>query len=145
MNIAIHRSVFTTVGSFDEEIGYAEDIDFCWRAIDAGYKVRHVPEAEVTHDWGNTREDLKRTFRYGIGRTKLYQKHPDHWRNLLGNDVMVLFYPAYLLGLPLTIFFWPYPLLLLVPIFHNIDHRPFRTVGYHIVYGLGVLRGLRTP
>ena len=74
----------------------------------------------------------------------MYQKHPDHWRNLLGNDVMVLFYPAYLLGLPLQ-FFWPYPLLLLVPIVRNIDQRPFRTVGYHIIYGLGVLRGLRKP
>jgi GT2 family glycosyltransferase len=145
MNMAIHRSVFTTVGTFDEDIGYAEDIDFCWRALDAGYRLRHVPEAEVAHDWGTTREDLKRTYRYGIGRTKLYQKHPDHWRNLLGNDVMVLFYPAYLLGLPLTILFWPYPLLLLVPIVRNIDQRPFRTVGYHIIYGLGVLRGLRKP
>ena len=38
MNMAIHRSVFTTVGTFDEDIGYAEDIDFCWRALDAGYK-----------------------------------------------------------------------------------------------------------
>jgi len=145
MNMAVHRTVFETIGNFDELLGYAEDIDFCWRATDAGYKLRYIPEAEVIHNWGDTREDLRRTYRYGIGRAKLYQKHRDRWRNLFNNDIMVVSYPAYVLGLPLTLFFWPYPLLILIPIIRNIDKRPFRTVGYHVVYGLGVLRGLRKP
>ncbi len=145
MNMAIHRQVFDTVGTFDEELGYAEDIDLCWRATDAGYRLLYIPEAEVIHNWGDTREDLRRTYRYGIGRAKLYRKHRRRWRNLFTDDIMALSYTGYLLGLPLTIVFWPYPLFLLVPLLRNIGHRPFRTVGYHIVYGLGVLRGLRKP
>ena len=143
INLAVRKDVLRTVGPFDETIGFAEDIDFSWRATDRGYRIRQVSQATVIHYWGNVREDLRRTYRYGIGRAQLYKKHPNRWPNLFRDDSHALVYPAYLAGLPLTLVFWPYPLLLLIPLVVNKDSRPIHTVGHHLVYGLGVLRGLR--
>lgn len=76
MNVAFRRDVFSRVGAFDEALGYAEDFDFAWRARDAGLAIRYEPAAVVRHHFGDTSEDLPRAFRYGVGRVRLYRKHP---------------------------------------------------------------------
>ena len=44
------RQAFDELGGFDEAyFMYAEDIDLCWRAKQAGWKVNYVPGAVVTH------------------------------------------------------------------------------------------------
>jgi N-acetylglucosaminyl-diphospho-decaprenol L-rhamnosyltransferase len=44
------RQAFDELGGFDEAyFMYAEDIDLCWRAKQAGWKVKYVPVATVTH------------------------------------------------------------------------------------------------
>ena len=47
------RTAFEQVGGFDEAyFMYAEDVDLCWRVGRAGWGVRYVPTAEVTHQQG---------------------------------------------------------------------------------------------
>jgi len=40
---------------------------------------------------------IKRTFRYGEGRTRLYKKHPHRWKNLFGYDITILIYSLYII------------------------------------------------
>lgn len=142
INLAFTREAFGTIGRFDERFDYGSDVDFSWRAADKGYKVRYIPQAVVAHDWGKTSEDTKRAYRYGIARARLYKKHPRRYRQLFGQDITALIYPLYILGLPLTFFFWPYPLLIVVPLLKNIRTQPHRVLQKHLVYGCGVLREL---
>ena len=51
-NIAFHREAFDAIGGFDESFAFGSDIDFSWRLVDAGYRIRTVPDAVVRHDWG---------------------------------------------------------------------------------------------
>jgi hypothetical protein len=43
------------------------------------------------------------------------------------------------LGLPLTIWIWPYPLLLIIPMLKNFDQKPIDVVRKHLVYAVGEL------
>jgi len=46
------REVVEQVGGFDEAyFMYSEEVDWCWRARQAGWRVYYVPQAEVVH-WG---------------------------------------------------------------------------------------------
>ncbi len=46
----VRHQAFEEMGGFDESyFMYAEDIDLCWRAHQAGWKVLYVPAAVVTH------------------------------------------------------------------------------------------------
>ncbi len=51
----VRRSAFFSVGGFDEAyFMYVEDLDLCWRLRRAGWAVRYVPAAEVTHEQGRS-------------------------------------------------------------------------------------------
>lgn len=47
----IKRDLFNTIGFFDEGygVGYREEVDLCFRAREAGWKVVSSPKAEVVH------------------------------------------------------------------------------------------------
>jgi len=47
----IKREVIDTIGYFDENfgMGYREEVDYCFRAREAGYKVVSCPSAEYIH------------------------------------------------------------------------------------------------
>lgn len=46
----IKRRVFEKIGFFDENIFmYGEDVDFCWRAKKAGFKIGWTDQAEIIH------------------------------------------------------------------------------------------------
>jgi N-acetylglucosaminyl-diphospho-decaprenol L-rhamnosyltransferase len=48
--MAIRRIAFESVSGFDPSyFMYVEDLDLCWRLHRAGWRVLHLPEAEVTH------------------------------------------------------------------------------------------------
>ena len=48
--LMIRKSVIDKIGLLDEEyFMYGEDLDWCWRAKEAGYKVVYYPSAEITH------------------------------------------------------------------------------------------------
>ncbi len=46
----VHRLVFDRIGLFDESyFMYAEEVDFCWRARTAGFRMAVVPTAKMWH------------------------------------------------------------------------------------------------
>lgn len=48
--LMIRKSVIDKIGLLDEEyFMYGEDLDWCWQAKAAGYKVMYYPKAEITH------------------------------------------------------------------------------------------------
>jgi GT2 family glycosyltransferase len=61
--IFIKREVINTVGMFDEGygMGFREEVDFCFRAREAGYKVVSCPTAEYVHLVSQTHQRLNIT------------------------------------------------------------------------------------
>ncbi|UBU13773.1 glycosyltransferase family 2 protein [Nonomuraea gerenzanensis] len=143
-NLAVRRAVIDEVGGFDETFGYGSDVDFSWRVQNAGHRIRSAGEAVVTHDWGDRRRRLRRSYVYGKARARLYLKHRDRRTQVLRREPMVVVYPLFLLGLPLTLWFPFYPALLLVPAWRNRHNGPVRVLADHLTYGAGVLAELAT-
>jgi cellulose synthase/poly-beta-1,6-N-acetylglucosamine synthase-like glycosyltransferase len=142
MNVAYHRDVLDQLHGFDEQLGFAEDVDFAWRARDAGLRIRFEPSAAIVHDWGEFQEDLSRAFRYGVARVRLYRKHTSRIGNLARSDRYITAYTLYVIALPIALFFPAYLLLLLYPVVKNRGHRPLLTVTYHLIYATGVISEL---
>lgn len=141
-NLAFRREVFDAVGGFDESFAYGSDIDFTWRVTNSGYKIRSVPEAVNRHDWGTGRRRMRRSYVYGMARVKLYRKHGLTLVEIARRDPMVVAYPIFLVGLPLTLVFPVYPALLLIPVWRNRANGPARIIVDHLMYGAGVLAEL---
>jgi GT2 family glycosyltransferase len=56
--LMIRRETTDKIGLLDEQFFmYGEDLDWCWRAKEAGYKVMYFPRAKITH------------FKYGSSQT----------------------------------------------------------------------------
>jgi glycosyltransferase involved in cell wall biosynthesis len=142
MNFAFRRAVFDAVGGFDESFAYGSDVDFSWRLNDIGHKIRCVPDAIIQHDYGTPRRERRRSYAYGKARARLYRKHRARRRHVLRNDPMVVVYPLFLLGLPFTLIFPAYPLLLFIPLWRNRSRKGFRVLVGHLWYGAGVLAEL---
>lgn len=137
-NLAFRRSVWEKVGGFDEKFLYGSDVDFTWRSVDAGYRIRSVADAGVSHDWGTPKEDIKRSFKYGKARADLLTKHPKRVANqLFGESIFIIVYTIWLLGLPLTFMFPWYPLSITILLVRNYRHKPFKTVVSNLIYTLG--------
>jgi len=138
---ALPAMVDDTVGGFDEGFAYGSDTDFSWRVTDAGYRIRGVPDAITMHDTGTPRRQLRRSYLYGKARVRLYRKHRARLRHILRNDPVVVVYPVFLLGLPLTFVYPFYPALLLIPAWRN---RSDGAVGVlkNLTFGAGVLAEL---
>jgi GT2 family glycosyltransferase len=142
INLAFHRKAFEAAGGFDEQFAYGSDVDFSWRLTDLGYRIRGVPDAVVRHDWGTRRRQLRRSYVYGRARARLYRKHRTRLKRVLRDDPMMVVYPAFLLGLPLTLVFPFYPALLLIPAWRNRSDGAVRVLMDHLTYGAGILAEL---
>lgn len=144
-NTAFRRQVFDAIGGYDEGFAYGSDTDFSWRVKDAGYRIRWVPDAVIRHDWGTWRRQLRRHYVYGKARVRLYRKHRVRLRHVLRHDFVVVAYPIFLLGLPLTIVFPFYPALLLIPAWRNRSAGTLgvlNQVAFGVAFGAGVLAEL---
>jgi GT2 family glycosyltransferase len=142
INLAFRRKVFDAVGGFDESFAYGSDLDFSWRLVDSGYRIRSVPAAVVKHDWGTPRRQARRSYQYGRARARLYRKHPARLRRAVREDPVAIMYPLFLLGLPLVFIFPLYPALLLIPAWRNRADGPLTVVVDHLIFGAGVLTEL---
>lgn len=143
INMAFHRQVFDAIDGFDERFSYGSDIDFSWRLVDAGYRIRSVPEAVIIRqDLGSWRRQLRRSYSYGRARARLYEKHRTRMRKIMRTDPIVVVYPAFLLGLPLAVIFPFYPALLLIPAWRNRSLGAARVLTDHLAFGAGVLAEL---
>jgi len=60
----VRREVFETIGGFDQRFFmYEEDLEFCLRAMEAGFAIQYVPEALMYHvGQGSLRKDRKEGF-----------------------------------------------------------------------------------
>lgn len=59
--LAVRRRVIDEIGGFDEDFAfYAQDLDLCQRAADAGWCVGWAPEAVILHHHGATIEQGRR-------------------------------------------------------------------------------------
>jgi hypothetical protein len=146
INLAFRREAFDAVGGFDESFGSAEDIDFTWRLTDVGYRLRWVQDAVVGHDWGTRERQLRRAFFYGKGGARLLRKHPHRFSEATRQNSAPIVYALFLLGLPLTLKWRWYPLLLLWPMWrHRNEELRWLVLLDHLVMGAGVLHELIRP
>lgn len=76
-NMAIWRRAFDQLEGFDARYRQGEDVDLSWRAIDAGLRLAHAPDAVVAYRY---RSDLRRSFRQairmGFASEQLHRAHP---------------------------------------------------------------------
>lgn len=71
-------SAIREVGGFDETMQSGEDVDLCWRLIEAGARLRYEPIALVAHDHRTQLRDwLARKAFYGGSAAPLAVRHPD--------------------------------------------------------------------
>jgi succinoglycan biosynthesis protein ExoA len=77
---AYRRSVFDRIGYFDESFDACEDVDFNYRADQAGLSCYLAWQARVHYHPRHTLGGLFRQLaRYGRGRVRLSRKHPRTW------------------------------------------------------------------
>lgn len=71
-------SALRDVGGFDETLHSGEDVDLCWRLVEAGARLRYEPIALVAHDHRTELRDwLARKAFYGGSAAPLSVRHPD--------------------------------------------------------------------
>ena len=87
LNMALYSTAIEEVGNFDERLGAggpfpgAEDNDFGFRLLEAGYCIRYVPEAVIHHRaWRTAKDYLRLRWGYGLGRGGFYAKYFS-WRD----------------------------------------------------------------
>lgn len=141
-NLAFKKEIWERVGGFDESFLFGSDVDFTWRCVDMGNKIRFISKAVVSHDWGDLNDEIKRSFTYGKARARLLKKHPHRLKSLLGDSLVITAYTIYIIGLPLTFYFWWYPFLIIIAVIKNINDKPFKTVFLNFIYTLGFHKGL---
>lgn len=75
--IICRRTAINDVGGFDETLKSGEDVDLCWRFIEAGARLRYEPIALVGHDHRTQlREWFVRKAFYGTSAAPLAVRHP---------------------------------------------------------------------
>jgi len=72
-SMLIRKKHFLKVGGFDEDFfSYCEDIDFCWRAWQQGFKIFYEPKSVVHHKLGASWKQKKAFATFLIERNRLY-------------------------------------------------------------------------
>jgi len=80
-NLVVTKSAFQAVGGFDPDFQTAgDDVDFCWRLRDAGFRLGFVPGAFVWH-WRrpSLAAFLRQQRGYGKAERLLMAKHPERF------------------------------------------------------------------
>ncbi len=76
--IICRRTTIVEVGGFDETLKSGEDVDLCWRLVEAGARLRYEPIALVAHENRTRMRDwLVRKSFYGEAAAPLTARHPD--------------------------------------------------------------------
>lgn len=75
-NLLVHADAFGAIGGFDPDWRHiGEDVDFCFRARDAGFGLAYCAEAIVEHDAERElRPLLERCFRHGYSVNQAYYR-----------------------------------------------------------------------
>lgn len=80
--LMLRREAWQALGGFDESFYplWFEDVDFCKRARDAGYRILYVPEAYATHSGGHSVRRLSRSSRHAYWYGTLLSYAGKHFR-----------------------------------------------------------------
>jgi glycosyltransferase involved in cell wall biosynthesis len=90
-NFAVRRRVVEALGGWDSTIPAAEDIDFSWRAQQAGFRLGFAPRAVVAYRQRSTaRQVASQSFAYGRSRRRLQSRHRQAIPSRLGPALGVL-------------------------------------------------------
>lgn len=76
--LLVRRAVLDAIGGFDEGFFmYSEELDFCHRAVDAGWQVVYYPHAVITHYEGKSSEQVvaARHSRFFASRVRYVRKY----------------------------------------------------------------------
>jgi mycofactocin system glycosyltransferase len=75
--IICRHGLLSEVGGFDETLKCGEDVDLCWRFVEAGARLRYEPIALVAHDHRTRLRDwfVRKAF-YGESAAPLAVRHP---------------------------------------------------------------------
>jgi GT2 family glycosyltransferase/LmbE family N-acetylglucosaminyl deacetylase len=100
-NMSFRRSALEDIGGFDPRFRMAaDDVDICWRLMDAGYQIGFSPSAVV---WHHRRPSVKAYWRqqvgYGISESILEWKSPNKfnpWGHTLWAGRIYAPYPFFL-------------------------------------------------
>lgn len=128
-NLAVRRDVLVELGGFDAQFRTAgDDVDLCWRLLDAGMNIGYAASAMVWHHRRATvRAYLKQQKGYGCSEAMVHFKHPrrcgtfgrSSWRGIIYGDGAV--------GLP----------LMPAVIYHGrFGLAPYQTIYRHNEFGL---------
>jgi GT2 family glycosyltransferase len=97
------RSIFLALGGFDAEFfAYFEDVDLCWRAWLAGYRVMFVPSSRVYHKLSATMGPFLKPERLLLGERNRLQcmfKNLGLWNLIVAIPVSCFYTLHRLLGL----------------------------------------------
>jgi GT2 family glycosyltransferase len=72
--LAVSRATYDAIGGLDESFGpaYYEDVDWCYRAREAGFGVIYVPQAVLIHREASTAADMSYSATYALQRNRLF-------------------------------------------------------------------------
>ncbi|HXH61671.1 MAG TPA: glycosyltransferase family 2 protein [Fimbriimonadaceae bacterium] len=103
----IRGELIDEIGLLDDDFFmYCEDVDFCRRAWDAGWKVMYLPSAVITHAIGRSSDKAPNRMiaRFHLSMLRYYRKHDLRRASPFARPFMVAF-AACALGLRATIFY----------------------------------------
>ena len=123
-SLAMRKEVLNRIGPLDEDFfsGYYEDVDFCWRARNAGYNVRYTPDSMLVHaESGSFADPIYTAWARLRGRLRFCLKHlpiqdflddflpaeTDYSPTVLAGDSWGQVARAYLEAIPMAIELWP--------------------------------------
>jgi GT2 family glycosyltransferase len=94
--LAFTRTVLETVGYFDDRMFWAEDLDFCLRAQNAGFPVYYLPSARILHYGGESGKTNYRRMIYAqhSSRIEFARKHFGRMAGLALRAAFVVMLPA---------------------------------------------------
>jgi hypothetical protein len=101
-NMAFKRSTLLGLGGFDVQFRQAgDDVDVCWRLLDAGFTIGYAPAALV---WHHRRTSIRAYFKqqegYGRSEAMLQLKHPGRFNRLGYSQWLGVIYGEGSVGLP---------------------------------------------
>lgn len=97
-NMGVSRELLSAMHGFDETLTVGEDMDLCWRAQQAGYRISFEPGAVVHYRLrASLGEMARQAFRYGLGDRLLRRKHTSaglgsSWRSTVKDMVAVPYF-----------------------------------------------------
>jgi hypothetical protein len=82
--LMFRRDVWETLGGFDESFHpvWFEDVDFCRRAVTAGYQIQYLPSVSAEHEGGHSVSQVPQGCRAIYWCASLLQYGSKHFRSL---------------------------------------------------------------